>query len=410
MRRILLQWSVATAALYLLPSSLAQQQATRLRRERYVYEIPDDAVITTTTTRKESLEESSIGWNAAEDQVLLRLLEDSSSFSFSMSMSMPSAPSPSPPSPTSASMSRDEEIMLKCGVTAEERSAEILRIVSSVSDTLDVARRMAVDWIDNKDEGLLCTDDDKRFTQRYVMAVIYYQLNGANWNMCRAKEDGGTCEMERGSTRWLGAANECMWYGSDCINSSESGGPPSVDDYFPLSLLELPENGLAGELPDELYSLTELIILTLDGNKRITGTIPSAIGNMKMLRFLDIDDNQLAGNMPEELFSLTRLQVLDLNSNKFSGPFPPSVGNLLDLRVLQIENNLINGPVPTDSLIKLEKLIALTMENNDMTGSVEAICDVIPERRETNNVSLTFFHVDCAGDPPMVECSCCRCF
>jgi hypothetical protein len=61
--------------------------------------------------------------------------------------------------------------------------------------------------------------------------------------------------------------------------------------------------------------------------------------------------------------------------------------------------------------VTISLTVMVTMGNNGFTGTVEPICDVIPERRVSNNyaIYLRFFYVDCAGDPPPVECSCCTC-
>lgn len=62
--------------------------------------------------------------------------------------------------------------------------------------------------------------------------------------------------------------------------------------------------------------------------------------------------------------------------------------------------------------VALVQLVALTLERNQLTGTVEPICDVLEDRRDANNftIYLRFFHVDCAGNNPEIECSCCTCF
>jgi hypothetical protein len=278
------------------------------------------------------------------------------------------------------------------------------------------SRYQTTDWITNVDEAQLCGTATARIQQRYVAALLYFQLNGANWYNCRADIDGGgVCVQEdpinENSTipaiRFLAPVHECFWFGLAC----EAGTDLSVETEADLTVIELPANNLGGDLPDEVYSLTKLTKLIMDDNKNISGSISTLIGNLQDLIFFDLDHNNMDGSLPEELFTLTKLEALDLNSNQFTGALSPSIGNLSELVVLQIEDNLFSGDVPTDGLLALEKLVMVTMENNGFTGTVEPICNVIPERRVSNNyaIYLRFFYVDCAGDPPPVECSCCTC-
>lgn len=69
------------------------------------------------------------------------------------------------------------------------------------------------------------------------------------------------------------------------------------------------------------------------------------------------------------------------------------------------------GSVPIDSLLQLQNLAVWTMLNNDLVGSMQPICDVVDQRRISNGFPgyLQFFWVDCLGNPPPVECSCCDC-
>jgi len=151
--------------------------------------------------------------------------------------------------------------------------------------------------------------------------------------------------------RFLSEVHECYWFGLDC----EIDENLPVDSEADLTVVEIPANNLAGDLPDEIYSLYRLQILTMDGNS-VTGTISTLIGNLPELIFFDMDNNDMEGAFPEELYSLTKLQALDMNSNRFTGGLSPSIKNLQELVVIQLENNLLTGNVPTGGLLQLEKL------------------------------------------------------
>ncbi|CAB9529744.1 receptor-like protein kinase [Seminavis robusta] len=314
-------------------------------------------------------------------------------------------------------------IYQKCGITASERRNQLLDILSEVSDRsmlldMSTSQYNARYWLDSEDDAMICTDNSARVKQRYRAGLLYFQFGGDNWDNCRAQ--GGACFQEDSTSvpaiRFLDGSNECLWFGLSCAGVIREALPLdndeiSPDEYRPIVKVDISDNGLQGDLFHELFGLTELQELTLDGNKRISGTIPEAIGQLTNLVALDIDDNSLQGKIPNSLYSLTTLEAIDLNSNSLTGSVSNDIGNLKNLVVLQLDSNDLDGAMPTDGLFQLEKLAVWTVLDNAITGSTERVCDVLDERRVTNDFPgyLQFFWVDCLGNPPQVECSCCEC-
>ena len=66
------------------------------------------------------------------------------------------------------------------------------------------------------------------------------------------------------------------------------------------------ENNLYFILPEEVFFLTNLSALQLDGNA-ISGTISTSIGALSNLLFLTLDFNLFASSIPSELGRLTSL-------------------------------------------------------------------------------------------------------
>lgn len=62
-------------------------------------------------------------------------------------------------------------------------------------------------------------------------------------------------------------------------------------------------NNLAGTIPDSLYNITSLKVLSLSNNvPGLSGTINSKIGNLLKLEELDLHNNEfLKGTVPSEL-------------------------------------------------------------------------------------------------------------
>ncbi|XP_028751867.1 receptor-like protein EIX2 [Neltuma alba] len=85
--------------------------------------------------------------------------------------------------------------------------------------------------------------------------------------------------------------------------------------------VDLSANKLSGEIPVQLFKLTELQSLNLSYNYLI-GEIPEQIGEMKDLESLDLSHNNLHGNIPQSMSGLSFLDVLNLSYNHFSGQIP----------------------------------------------------------------------------------------
>ncbi|XP_059456605.1 receptor-like protein EIX2 [Corylus avellana] len=107
---------------------------------------------------------------------------------------------------------------------------------------------------------------------------------------------------------------------------------------------DLSSNNLSGEIPDNITSISKLVIMNLSMN-HLTGGIPNRIGNLQMLQSLDLSKNELYGPIPESLSNLTFLSYLNLSFNNLSGKIP--IGNqlqTLDDSSIYRGNSLLCGP------------------------------------------------------------------
>ena len=153
---------------------------------------------------------------------------------------------------------------------------------------------------------------------RLVLHKFYRMMEGDDW--------------ER-NTGWKTDAPLDRWFGVS------TNGEGSIEVLF------LPNNGLVGEIPREVGSLSSLVGLTLAQNL-VTGEIPPELGSLQNLQYLVLASNQLAGEIPSELGDLQNLQYVDLSQNQLTGSIPPELGKLQRLWILYLQSNQLSGPVP----------------------------------------------------------------
>ncbi len=123
-------------------------------------------------------------------------------------------------------------------------------------------------------------------------------------------------------------------------------------------------------------------------NNNLTGNIPIELGDLSSLERLYLSNNALTGSIPTELTSLYSLQHLWLFSNFLTGNIPPELGNLPSLTHLGIGSNQLTGSFPAE-LGNLDKLIHLSVKNNQLDG-----CFAANLRNLCNNDSLSAENID----------------
>ena len=121
----------------------------------------------------------------------------------------------------------------------------------------------------------------------------------------------------------------------------------SVDHQGRVVRLQLPGDGLSGNLPPELGDLTQLSWVDLSYND-FGGQIPPEWGKLSELRTLLLDSNRLSGEIPTELTNLTQLRGLSLSDNEFGGEISDHLGHLKSLMWMDLSRNDFDGELPTD--------------------------------------------------------------
>jgi Leucine-rich repeat (LRR) protein len=214
----------------------------------------------------------------------------------------------------------------------------------------------AITWIADYDRLSLPIADTLLFKQRYLLAVLYFALDGVNWDY---------------KLEFLEKENVCDWYqvwrSSDNPNSSVGVQVGvSCSDEQAVSEIFLPAIGLKGELPQEIGLLTALTDLTLYGNE-ISGRLPNSMKRLTALKQIILHDNKLEGALPD-IFTDMNLSVLNLANNNITGELPDSLYDMTSLITLNLAKNDIDAEIGSFAL--LVNMQALFLEGNQIYGGL----------------------------------------
>ena len=177
------------------------------------------------------------------------------------------------------------------------------------------AQAQAYKWLVSSPEAILSWTESEINT-RFVLAVLYFDTNGAAWT----RKDN-----------WLDRnLHVCEWYSSADESSDSNMTSSYKNDCWEHGFhqLVLINNGLVGTISCEVTMLTQLIELTLTENSALGGRITRAISNMTQLETLNLTGNALTGRVPTEIGNFTKLTSLSLADNYFDGPLPLTLANL----------------------------------------------------------------------------------
>jgi Leucine-rich repeat (LRR) protein len=202
-------------------------------------------------------------------------------------------------------------------------------------------------------------------TDSLALVALYNSTNGNSWT-------NKTGWLTGPARTWHGVTINEEGYVTaiDLFSNNLSGSlPTALGNLSQLQSLYLYRNNLTGSIPSQLGNLQSLGVLSL-GENRLSGSLPISLGNLSRLMVIDLRVNQLSGNIPSELRQLTNLNDLFLLGNQFTGGIP-DFGGMPYLRTLALSGNRLTGSIPT-SLGNLPALQGLALESNQLTGTIPA--------------------------------------
>ena len=260
--------------------------------------------------------------------------------------------------------------------------------------------------------------------ERYVMAVLYYTTNGPSWNNHQLNRNDVCTWNEQISDdipdTWTGVACSVSGGTIDSLslwrNNLVGPVPWELVLLTDLKSIIFNDNRLSGSIPTRISELSTLETFVLRSNK-LEGGLPATISPVTSV--LDLSYNLLSGSLPDSWWaSMPALQKITLNVNKITGSIPTSIGQLQNMLSFQAALNQLTGTLPTE-LGLLTLLETLILESNYMTGSVPPELDQLSSLDELDIAwnsffgslnetvcglsGLSFLRADCGE----VDCPCC---
>lgn len=153
---------------------------------------------------------------------------------------------------------------------------------------------------------------------------------------------------------WTGSNCCSNWYGISCDPTNgrvaditlrgEAEHPPV---FLPSAQAGKP-GFMSGTISPEICKINRLTTLVLADWKNISGSIPSCISELPILRIIDVVGNRIDGELPEGIGKLKTMTVLNVADNLIDGRIPKSLTELSSLMHLDLSNNRLTGIIPSN--------------------------------------------------------------
>ncbi len=149
--------------------------------------------------------------------------------------------------------------------------------------------------------------------------------------------------------------------------------PENLFDLEKLEVLDLQNNFLTNGLPNRFNQLENLTDLNL--SKCRLQEIPSSVYALRKITHLRLSEfpssnigSKISGQIPSELGDMIQLKHLDFSNQQFSGAIPQALGNLVNLEFFSVSNNDLTGAVPTS--FSNPSFRTLLLNDNNLSGTL----------------------------------------
>ncbi|CAL5370254.1 unnamed protein product [Camellia sinensis] len=195
---------------------------------------------------------------------------------------------------------------------------------------------------------------------------------------CTAMEtfDIGDNQISGHIPTWIGESMPSLLILRLRNNSFVGNIPSQICTLSTLHILDLSQNKLSGIIPPCFGNLSGLKIdpdtNRYEGHLQVVAKgiiLVYQDSNLYLVNSLDLSNNNLSGDIPEELTGLFKLGTLNLSMNHLRGKIPGKIGNLEWLETLDLSKNKLSGPIPP-SMTSLTFLNHLNLSYNDLSGKI----------------------------------------
>jgi len=251
-------------------------------------------------------------------------------------------------------------------------------LLESVQDP-ETPQSVAYEWlVQSFNQSELMMMEKWRKHQIFALATIYFAMDGPTWSPAH-------------QARWLNSSfSECEW--------TNSRGNLRAEDN---------DRSLGEEMnhTDELLIQCSLVgrVSTLRlgglGESEVIGSLPAEVALLSSLESLNLDNlelkaksTQLEDLLPFELTHLSNMKAISCQGNKeLSGTIPTYLGQLssnLNMTHLLLGFNALSGTIPSElGLLDKTHLSVLDFSGNQLTGTVPSELALLPDLK---HIGLTF--------------------
>ncbi|XP_039138196.1 receptor-like protein EIX2 isoform X2 [Dioscorea cayenensis subsp. rotundata] len=214
--------------------------------------------------------------------------------------------------------------------------------------------------------------------------------------------------------------------------------PPQLGNLTHLHLIDVSNNHLSGAIPhsfgnfsamktnlesgwSNIYNYVNNIDINMKGrefelegripslficidlsNNMLSGEIPEELAHLSFLQSLNLSRNHLSGQLSEKIGELRWLEVLDLSVNNLSGVIPPTMTNLTSLNHLNLSYNNFYGEIPYGGQFQVLLDPSIYFGNRGLCGvPLNTKCEIeapaqppgLPNNEDDNNLEAIWFYL-----------------
>jgi len=200
--------------------------------------------------------------------------------------------------------------------------------------------------------------------ERQALIDLFKNTNGKDW---------------KNNDNWVSDyGTECNWFGVYCDegkkhviqlllgnNNLSSSRLPDMNVFEKLTVLDMSDNNIRGDIEKQFDELTMLEDLNLKNNI-LKGDIKS-FETLHNLKKLNIFDNEFKGDI-KNLLALEYIEELIIGKNAITGQIPKEINTFKNLKILNINGNMLIGEIPVE-ITHLENLHELDLRWNALIAT-----------------------------------------